>query len=290
MKLGGVSIIRNGVKLGYPFVESIRSILPICGEFIVGVGDSEDETRKKIEEINDPRVRIIDSKWDTANRSGGTVLSQQTNIVLKMCMAEWAFYLQADEAVHEDDFEKIMGAIAYAEKHPEVDGIAFNYLHFYGSYFTVQTGRNWYRQEVRIVRNKLGIESHGDAQGFRKNGQKIKAIDSGARIFHYGWARPPDIMLDKIKSFHKFWHDDAWITKNCNSEKANDYFSDLGNLKEFHGTHPAVMKNIINRDNVMFINACQVEYLRLRGFGDRIRDIVRGLPFGDHRNFILVKG
>ncbi len=144
MRISGATIIRNGVKFGFPFVESIKSVLPLCFEFIVAVGKSEDATKPKIEGINDPRIKIIDTVWDDAKRAGGQVLSEQTNIALKNCKGDWIFYIQSDEAVNENDFEKIKNAVSKADKSDEIDGIIFDYLHFYGSYSTVQTGRNWY--------------------------------------------------------------------------------------------------------------------------------------------------
>lgn len=289
MRLSGCAIVRNGIKYGYPFVESIKSILPICGEFIIGVGDSEDQTRKMIENINDPKIRIIDTVWDMNNRTGGTVLSDQTNLVMEQCKGSWIFYIQADEAVHEDDYEKIIPLLEKTEDKKDIDGLAFNYLHFYGSYFTVQTGRNWYKQEIRVVRNNAGIKSHGDAQGFRKNGQKIKAVNCGAKIFHYGWARPPEIMLDKIKSFHRFWHDDAWIDKNTGNKNVTEFFSDLGNLADYSGKHPSAMSATINHENDYFIKACRTEYLKRRSLKEKLRDFFRSITLGQHRNFKLIK-
>jgi hypothetical protein len=172
---------------------------------------------------------------------------------------------------------------------PGIEGLVFNYLHFYGSYWTVQTGGNWYRQEVRIVRNGLGIRSHGDAQGFRKDGQKVRAAACGARMYHYGWARPPEVMVEKIRSFHKLWHDDRWIEENCRGTEAAAYFSDLGNLAPYDGDHPAVMADVINRDSLDFITSCRKEYLAHRSLKAAARDLSRRLPFGSHRNFILVK-
>ncbi|MCB4792499.1 MAG: glycosyltransferase family 2 protein [Elusimicrobia bacterium] len=289
MRLSGCTIVRNGVKYGYPFIESIRSVLPICGEVIVGVGDSQDQTRKMIENINDPKVKIIDTVWDMNNRTGGAVLSQQTNLALEQCKGSWIFYLQADEAVHEDDFQNIIPLLEIIEDNKSIDGLAFKYLHFYGSYFTVQTGRNWYKQEVRVIRNNAGIRSFGDAQGFRKNGQKISAVDCGARIFHYGWARPPEIMLEKIKSFHHFWHDDAWIDKNTCDKKLTDYFSDLGNLAGYSGKHPSVMSGILSHENDIFIKAVKEQYLKCRSLKDIMQDFLKRVTIGQHRNFNLVK-
>lgn len=49
MKLSGFSFVRNGIKLYYPVVETIKSILPLVDEFViaVGKGDEDDTSRKK---------------------------------------------------------------------------------------------------------------------------------------------------------------------------------------------------------------------------------------------------
>ena len=283
--ISGVFIIRNGTKLGYPYIESLRSLLPLCDEVVCGIGGSDDDTRERIASLNEPKIRIVDTVWDMANRSGGTVLSRETNRVLKECRGEWVVYLQADEVFSDKDYTHIRTAIERANNDQSIDGLYFKYLHFYGSYFTIQTGRNWYRQEVRIIRNHRGIVSHGDAQGFRKDGAKIIAAPSDARVFHYGWARPPEMMREKIKSFHRFWHDDDWIEKNCADKKASEFFGDLGNVTSYDGDHPAVMKGRITRDGVNFIRECRAAYLRSRGVKRLLKDMVRLLPFCGHRNF-----
>ncbi|MCX5782173.1 MAG: glycosyltransferase [Elusimicrobia bacterium] len=293
MQISGATIIRNGVKLGYPFAESIKSILPICSEFIVCVGNSDDGTREKVEAINDKKIKIIDTTWDEKKRLGGEILSEQTNIALSKCFGDWIFYIQSDEVVNEKDYDKIVSAIEKAETKNFVDGIIFNYLHFYGSYSTIQTGRNWYKQEVRLVRNFRGIVSHGDAQGFRKERRKLCVIESGARIYHYCWARPPEVMAKKIKDFHKLWHEDKWLNNNCLDKDVCDYFSDLGNLKNFIGEHPYVMKEFIKNDSSAFIEQCRKRYLSERNFIKAIKDFMRsypfGIEFGRHKNFRLIK-
>ena len=289
MRISGVTIVRNGVKLGYPFVEAIRSILPMCFEVIVGVGDSDDGTRKKIEEIRDSRIKIFDTKWDMKNRSGGLVLSEQTNLALSRCGGDWIFYIQADETAFEKDYDKIGSAVAAADSRQDIEGLCFDYLHFYGSYFTVQAGRNWYAREVRLIRNFRSIKSYGDAQGFRKEGRKLKASSANGTIYHYGWARPPDAMMEKVKSFHELWHDDEWIKKNCPTNEARDYFTDLGNLKEYKGPHPSVMASRINRDSEAFIRQCRAEYLKHRPIGRMIRDFLRKFKIGQNTNFIPVE-
>ena len=70
MKISGFSFCRNAQKLYYPLAESIRSILPLCDEFVVAVGkgDADDRTRETIEGIGDPKIRILDGGGDGTDR------------------------------------------------------------------------------------------------------------------------------------------------------------------------------------------------------------------------------
>ena len=111
MKVSGFTFLRNGQKLGYPFVASIRSVLPLVDEFVVALGASEDDTEKLVREIGDPKIRIIPTQWNERIRSDysvkGYVYGQQKSIALFNCTGDWAFYLEGDELVHEDDLPKI---------------------------------------------------------------------------------------------------------------------------------------------------------------------------------------
>src|SRR2546428_72795 len=97
--LSGFTIVRNAVSLDYPIVPAIRSILEICDEVIVNVGQSADGTRDLVAAVRDPRVRIIDSVWDFSRGSG--VLAQETERAMRACRGAWGLYIQADEGLHE---------------------------------------------------------------------------------------------------------------------------------------------------------------------------------------------
>lgn len=217
MKISGFTFIRNAVKYDYPVVESIKSILPVCDEMIVAVGNSDDNTRQLIENIGDRKIRIIDTIWDENLKKDGAVLADQTNKAFAEVSADsqWAFYIQADEVVHEDDLQIIYNAAKKNQNTKEVDGLLFKYRHFYGSYDFIADSYHWYRKEIRMIRNDKSIFSYRDAQGFRKKPNeklKVKLID--AYINHYGWVRPPDKMQQKIVKMHSFYHDQQWIKNN----------------------------------------------------------------------------
>ena len=64
MKLSAFTFVRNAVKYDYPVLESIKSILPVVDEFIVAVGNSEDDTLALIKSIDSPKIKIIETVWD----------------------------------------------------------------------------------------------------------------------------------------------------------------------------------------------------------------------------------
>lgn len=239
MKLSGFTFIRNGVELDYPFLESIQSILPIVEEMIVVVGDSSDNTREKIESLSSPKIKIIDTVWDESLRYDGAILAQQTNIALDHISGEWGFYIQGDEVLHEKYYSVILQSIDNFSNNSKIDGLLFQYKHFYGSYDYIGSSRKWYRKEIRIVRNDPSIRSYKDAQGFRKNGKKLNVKEIDAFIFHYGWVRDPEAQTKKNSTFHKLWHDDKWIEKNVSADSFD--YNVLESLLPFSETHPAVM-------------------------------------------------
>lgn len=259
MKISGFSFVRNGVKLYYPVVESIRSILPICDEFIVAVGegDPDDTTREEIAAIDSPKVKIIDTEWDELYWKGGAINALQTDIALNECSGDWCFYLQADEVVHEKYLPVIRNRCEELFSDTEVEGLLFGYTHFWGDYNHHQISHGWYPNEIRIVRNLPEIHSWESAQSFRyfyeyehpqqeANTRKLKVANVAAEIYHYGWVRPPHLMQRKNKALDSV----HWGRERAEShyEKAAQSFDygPLGNIPEFTGTHPEVMQERIS--------------------------------------------
>ncbi len=250
MKVSGFTIVRNAQKFDYPAVEAITSILPCVDEMVVAVGNSDDDTRAMILAIASPKIRIIDTVWDETLREGGRVLAEETNKALSAISADsdWCFYIQADEVLHEDFVAPVRQAMETHLKNPKVEGLLFDYTHFYGSYQYIGDSRAWYRKEIRIIRHLPGMSSYKDAQGFRYNGRKLNVVQIPARIYHYGWVKNPHFQQEKQKSFQKLWHGDDWVEKNVSEANAYDY-GIIESLELFEGTHPAVMQDRIQRLN-----------------------------------------
>ena len=75
MKVTGFTFIRNAVKFDYPVTEAIRSILPLCNDFIVAVGNSDDDTETLIQSVDKQKIRIVKTSWDDSPemKKGGKV-------------------------------------------------------------------------------------------------------------------------------------------------------------------------------------------------------------------------
>ncbi len=255
MKVAGFSFVRNAVKFDYPIVEAITSILPICDTFIVAVGDSEDETLALIQSIKSEKIKIIETVWDDSLREGGRVLAVETDKAFQAIPDDydWAFYIQGDEVVHEDDLPVIKAGMEKNLENKEVDGLLFNYRHFFGSYDYVGNSPRWYAHEIRVVRNRKDITSFRDAQGFRKgDNEKLIVAPLEAHVHHYGWVKDPRTMQAKQESFNKLWHDDDWMEENVLGPEEYDYFENIDSLKRFEGSHPKVMQKRIKELNWEF--------------------------------------
>jgi hypothetical protein len=267
MKVTGFTFIRNAVKLGYPVTESIRSILPLCNDFVVVVGNSDDGTLDLIQRIDPAKIKIIESIWDESPelKKGGKIYAVETDKALKAIPgdSDWAFYIQGDEVVHEKYLDSIAEAMRKWKDNQEVDGLLFNYLHFYGSYDYVANSPRWYKNEIRVVRNTGNIWSYRDAQGFRKDDNRklnVKPVD--AWIYHYGWVKEPGVMVKKLVNASSFYNGVKWLKSAA--EKSSYDYSTIDSLQLFSGTHPAVMTDYIRSKNWNFDYDISFNKLSLR--------------------------
>lgn len=255
MKVTGFTFIRNAIVYDYPIVEAIQSILPLCDDFVVAVGQSDDETLALIKSIAPNKIKIIETVWDDSQRTGGKTLADETNKAFRATDddTDWCFYIQGDEVVHEQYLEAIKAGMLKWKDDKNVDGLLFKYEHFYGSYDYVGSSSRWYPHEIRIIRNDKNIYSYRDAQGFRKgNDEKLCVKPIDAYVYHYGWVKDPRAMQLKQETFNKLWHDDEWVDKNIVKATEFDYAAHIDAVKKFTGTHPTVMQSRIERSNWQF--------------------------------------
>lgn len=289
MKVCGFTIVRNALRFDYPILESIQSILPVCDEFVVAVGKSEDHTLELIQTLSSPKIRIMQSEWDDSLRQGGRVLAIETDKCKDAISDEydWLFYLQADEVVHEKYLTEIKDAMQNYLPDKKVEGLLFNYVHFFGSYDYVGDARHWYRREIRVLRNDKKIHAYRDAQGFRGGGKKLKVKLIDAAIYHYGWVKNPLSQQQKQKSFQRYWHSDEELQNHIQPGEEYNY-STGSRVQKFQDSHPSVMRERIKRMNWDFHYDESKVHISYRE--KILNDIekVTGFRVGEYRNYKII--
>jgi hypothetical protein len=289
MKVSGFTIVRNAIKFDYPVTEAIQSILPLCDEMIVAVGKSDDGTLELIRSINSDKIKIIETIWDETVREGGKLLAIETDKALTAISADsdWAFYIQADEVLHEKFLPIVKEAMLNWKDNKQVDGLLFNYTHFFGSYDYVADSRKWYRNEIRVIRNDKSIASWLDAISFRRGGNKLRVKPIDASIYHYGWVKSPKAQQEKQKSFHKMWHDDEWMNKNISPSKQFDY-SNIDSLQKFSATHPNTMTERISKKNWEFDYDLSKKNLSFKTAVLHCIEKITGWRIGEYKNYKII--
>ncbi len=262
MKISGFTIVRHGSRFDYPYLESLRSLLPLVDELVVNVGIGEDETLSTLQKFakdeGSGKVVLFESHWpldDPEKKKGGQILADQTNLALDRCTHDWCFYLQADEVLHEADLPRIRAAMEKFAADSRIHALLFRYVHFYGSFDVVRNSRGAYRREVRAVKKGSGARSVGDAQSFRlADGEKPTAALIDAAIYHYGWVRPPEVMKEKTAFMDSLYHGTTSGSgaddKSATPATGDNYrYKRIWGLFPFRGTHPRVMKDRIAQKN-----------------------------------------
>jgi len=257
MKVCGFTIARNVQKYDYPIVEAIQSTLPLCDEFVVGFAKSEDGTLEIIQSVDSPKIRIVSIDWPEAMRSGGHVLAHATTQTLRQCSGDWAFYVQADEVVHEKYHDTITESMKRYGGRNDVEGLVFRYVHFYGSYeFYQDDFLHWYPRAVRVVRPWPQIVSWGDGCSFRYHAEtktrKLRTKPSGAYIYHYGWVKPKALMTEKERNLESLYNDDEYLKQKYELNTPPPVFEHYGHLAVFKGTHPKVMRKRVESQDWTF--------------------------------------
>ena len=248
MKISAFTFIKDGQILGYPFIQSIESILPIVDEFVINVGESEDDTLSLIESISSSKIRIIKSKWNDSMKNRGYVYGQQKMIAQFNCTGDWAFYIEADEIYHENDLSQIQSAMQKHLKDPSVEALVFDFYHFYGNANTYLDSPGWYRSEARIIKNS--VRSYAPDGLFwlvldqNKKGRYPRAKHIGVNCYHYGWVRSEEEMNLKSQKVQKYWGKE-YI--KVDYTKINSMI-----FREFKGSHPKIIQSWLPKDIGIF--------------------------------------
>jgi glycosyltransferase involved in cell wall biosynthesis len=300
MNISGFSYVRNGFEYGCPFIQAIQSILPICNEFIVAVGNSTDGTREAIEALASPKIKIVDTTWNMNLTKGGKIFAQQSNLALDHVTGKWAFHVQADEVIHEQSLPIIMDALTAYDNDQRVDGFILPFLHFWGDFNHIRNSRRVHRYEVRIFRNDKIVRSYKDSQGFRKYaslqdyntdeelGEKLNVKKIDAPVYHYNGVRSSKSMAKKSNNFLSFYGEKEYSETPIATFEDSQDLRFIDRVVAFTKSHPAVMKSFIEGNDFVFVpDKSKAVWHKYDKYIQPLEDLL-GFKFGEYKNYNLI--
>ncbi len=160
--LSGYTTTLDCNKGGYPWVQSIKSMLGFCDEVVVVDGGSTDGTYEQLLAMaaEEPRLKISLIKRDWDHPRFAVFDGAQKASARRLCTMQYCWQQDADELVHENDYEKIRRLLTVFPQ--EVDLVSLPVVEFWGSQGKTRmdvTPWKW-----RVSRNKPeithGIPSH----------------------------------------------------------------------------------------------------------------------------------
>jgi glycosyltransferase involved in cell wall biosynthesis/GT2 family glycosyltransferase len=228
--ISGCTILRNGAKLRYPFLESVASYAPLCDEVVICWDpNSDDDTASLVRKASErfPNVRLVESSWDLTNRKEGSELARQTQIAFGHCRHEWTLYVQADEALHERDYDQLRRCASERR----LAAVAFRRESFFGS-LDREIPEHRTSGMIRMFRTGHG-RSVGDAMYVHVEGHPGAVASSEATLYNYSRLGSASDIVERCTNLHRFYHDDRWL-----SDRKPDQELDLRTVP-YVGSHPA---------------------------------------------------
>lgn len=155
-KIAGYTHVFNAETHGFPYVESISSMLGFCDEVIVVDGGSTDGTLEKIKAIGSDKIKIFDRAWDWNEPGMDGMQKAFGRAMTTVGPDDFLWQQDADEVVHEDDYGKVR---KMADRFPsDVDLIHLPVVELWGVKDNVRTDRHSWKW--RLSRNNFRV-THG---------------------------------------------------------------------------------------------------------------------------------
>jgi glycosyltransferase involved in cell wall biosynthesis len=156
--ISGYTTTKDCISAGYPWKQSILSMMGFCDEVVVVDGGSTDGTWEELEKwsasISTLKIKQIKRDWSSPRFAVFDGLQKAE--ARKLCVSNFCWQQDADEIVHENDYEKILGLAKGFPAHADL--VSLPVIEYWGKNEKVRLDVNPWKW--RISRNKQNI-THG---------------------------------------------------------------------------------------------------------------------------------
>lgn len=241
LTLGGNICIRQGFELDYCWEQAARSLLPVVDELVLCDADSTDGTRERIEAWAKVEPKITVVNWPWKDPVGDTqAWPEWINYARQHLSTDMHIQLDADELVHEEDYELIRNG------RDAKSTLFFQRLNFWrDSKHLIPEGHCCGTKVLRMAPTNMPIPSdypYGPAAD-----TMAQAVTSAIRVFHYGFLRHREQFFKKARVVQKMWVN-SFDPRLEAAEKYEGHWSTMpgvtgweSNLVDYHGSHPSVI-------------------------------------------------
>lgn len=200
------SVIRNGVRNGYPFVEAFGSWLEHCDRIVVLDGESVDGTQYILSELAhvDSRFEWLSRPWPSPGTAGSSIARfTEEALAHARLSGGQLMYAQADEIYTRRQRELVRGRTDGAL---EFAGC----INFWNSLETV-VAETFAMTYLRSFPADAEIRSKGDGFSFDIAGVTVEHSDEW--ILHFGWCFPVNILQKHVSHAALYPDNPAYVER-----------------------------------------------------------------------------
>lgn len=252
-KISGYVCVRNMFKLDYCADLAVKSLLPICDEVLVSVGIGETECDDGTLgfflkwAVTEPKLTVVRYKWPNPHRdiTWWTTWINDARIQLSYPMQ---LHLDADEVLDPLSYPVILAAAEIG--HP----LWFERLNFWrDAQHLAPSGHVCADQVVRFGPSRMWMpsdEPHPEGEpAIRSLAGWPPNADRSRRIFHYGFLRKQQAMIDKCRVVNGAFFgtmDDRLIEAEKDGKPWIDKIEMAAPLQNFYEDHPKLAQRWLN--------------------------------------------
>jgi len=200
----GLTVLKNATRMGYPWVESILSVIDFVDHFHIGEGFSTDCTYDVIKRLRwkyGDKISVSRFRWPRMDT--GFAIGAATNDALNHVrkLGGKILYVQADELWHPDSVAEM---VRLADE--DYDSYKVPFLHLEHNCQVIQEGAG-YQWAIRMVSNEAQIISHRDAWTFEGVGRTLQVMSLPHRLVHCNYCFWDNIPVKKRVQANVFYAD-----------------------------------------------------------------------------------